>query len=455
MPKEFKVSIEEADFTPYLTDSIVQMMIFDDDFLKRCVRTLDEKTFDNERKVIVGLCYRYYLRYKRAPQDFVVDLVQEYCRKNGSKKKLLDKYMLKLFDMDINENYVYDSFKKYSQTAIATAAITHSQGMINNGDFAGAQSHVINEFRRAYSLGKNTLVNELEVDDRLEDIEDDLVMKTMIDPYDKKLGGLYRPELHMIFADTNVGKTYMGIEFAKAALIQGKNVLFITLETPKKKLKRRLAASLMGRLLKSSDGMLSDSESHGSIKRTKFLNALYTQKKNFLRRRGGKIWFHDATHFGLAELHEVLDGLEVVEECVPDLVILDSPRDMSSETNYRDPLQEEKHTYNELFAITKERYLCMVVTEQAQRKAAEAVLVIGKHMGAAYDKLRIVDSCDTLTQTIDMYRKNKLFLFNCKNRGAEKNILIEITQGLQHGQFIMSATERKLETVFGGGKTDD
>jgi len=59
-------------------------------------------------------------------------------------------------------------------------------------------------------------------------------------------GGIPRKTLNIILAGTGVGKTLMMCHFAASNLMQGKNVLYITLEMAEERIAERIDANLMG-----------------------------------------------------------------------------------------------------------------------------------------------------------------------------------------------------------------
>jgi hypothetical protein len=445
---KFKVEIENDQFSPYLSDSIVHQMVFNTDFLKRCFRNIDSHSFTDERRVVVKLCYDYFKQYKKAPSDYIIGLADSYAKTHGGKKNLLNKYLIRLADLDVNEKYVNKNLKTFAQNGICQSAIEAAQVLTLQGKIDKAQKKILQEFKRAYAFGGTSIENDLDCKENLEDSEDEFNMKTMIDPYDKVVGGFVKPELHLVFGDTNIGKSYYMVFLTEAALIQGKKVLFVTLETSKKKLKRRLAGAILGRAIRTHGGMITDSESHASIKKTRFINSMYKDKKDYLKKRGGKLWWHEATHFTMDDLNELLDSIELMQDAIPDLIIIDSPRQMRSDVKYKEYRYGEEEKYVDLLDMSKDRNATIAVTEQANRKAGDSLLVVGKHMGEAYAKLQIVDSCNTLTQTMDMYKRGKLWIFNCKNRGAAKNTLIEVQQSLHTGQFILNAKLKEVENAY-------
>ena len=93
---------------------------------------------------------------------------------------------------------------------------------------------------------------------------------------------------------------------------------------------------------------------------------------------------------------------------------------------YKDKRYEERELYQRLLDFSKERNVTLHVTTQAQRKAGEAIIVIGKHVGEAYDKFRTVDTCFTLTQSEAMYKKSKFYLFHAGNMVSYKKEVYKV-----------------------------
>lgn len=442
MKDDFMISIEENQFTPFVIDSIVHLMIFDTDFLKKCVRIVEATSFKDERYVIADLCYKFFHSYKKAPQDYILSLMEEFLHKRPSKAKIMNRYLLKIAEMEINKEYVLDAFNKFAKDSICRAAIEQAQYLVDKGSLDKAQKVILSKFKQAYTLNKHKIENVIESDGTFSDEEEEVNVRSFIEPYDKTVGGFVRPEMILTFGDSNVGKSWNMVHYGKAAILQGKNILHITLETSEKIIKKRYAASITGTTFKRRI----DEETEQNVR--KFSSKVYRKKLAFLKRRGSKLWIHQAIQFSLQDLYELVDSIELMEECVPDVIIIDSPDQMVSDFRYKDKRYEERELYQRLLDFSKERNVTLHVTTQAQRKAGEAIIVIGKHVGEAYDKFRTVDTCFTLTQSEAMYKKSKFYLFHAKSRDNSKFMLMECKQALHCGQYIISAKEISIRDVL-------
>jgi KaiC/GvpD/RAD55 family RecA-like ATPase len=427
--------IEDASFSPYMEDSIISLFVWDTEFLARCFYTVSMKFLTGERKIISDLCYEHFNTYKEAPGEYLLEILQNYLSRRPSNKNLLMKYLNRLLDINPNRGYVINTFGTFIRSEICKNAIDQAKILIDKGKLKEAEDLIYSEFRDA------KLITGRIFEDILESTAEDFVngeyletnIKTFVEPYDKITGGWHRPEFVLLFGDYNVGKTFIMVHIGKVSALQGKNVLHITLETPKDELKIRYASSFTSTIVKHRESDVIDVNEEFTIQKLK-------KKLLFLKHRGGKIWLHQAIDFSFNDLVSLCNELEVVNNAVPDVIILDSPAQMNMERAYKDEWGNEKLLYKRLLDFSKERNVTLIVTDWAQRQKGERQSMSkGYNIGGSIAKVQIVDTGITLSQNEAENKEGKLIWFQFRSRGAEKFIMVEIQQDLKIGQAVVDA----------------
>lgn len=427
-----KFEIEDANFTPYMQDSIVSLLIFDTDFLSRCFYVVKMKFLTGERKTIADLCYDHYDSYKEAPRDHIVDIILNYVSRRPNQSKLLLKYLDKLLDTTPNRSYVINTFGNYVKEEMCKSTIDEAKILIDKGKIKEAEELIYSGFREAKLITGKTFLDLLNLEP-YQFIDDSWLepnIKTFIEPYDKIVGGWFRKEMIILFGEYSIGKTFMCTHIGKVAALQGKNILHVTLETTEEELRMRYASSLTSTKIKRRN---EDEDSD-------FSPAKLKKKLDFLKSRGGKIWLYQAFDFSFNDLVSTFNEIEVVNKAVPDVLILDSPGNMNMSGKYKEMWQNEKILYKQILDFTKERNITTIVTDWAQReKGSGSKVTRGHNIGGSIAKVQIPDTGITLSQNESENKEGKLIWFQFRSRGAKKFVMVEIQQDLDRGQAVVES----------------
>ncbi len=425
--------IEDANFTPYMQDSIISLLIFDTEFLSRCFYVVKMKFLTGERKTIAELCYNHFDSYKESPREHIVDIIQNYVSRRPNQSKLLMKYLDKLLDSDPNRSYVINTFGSYIREEMCKSTIEEAKVLIDKGKVKEAEEIIYAGFRDAKLITGRTFLDllNLEPNQFIDEAWLEPNIKTFIEPYDKIVGGWFRKEMIILFGDYSIGKTFMCTHIGKVGALQGKNILHVTLETPEEELRMRYASSLTSTIIKR----------HSQEDSSDFSVAKLKKKLDFLKSRGGKIWIYQAFDFSFGDLVSTFNEIEVVNNAIPDVLILDSPGNMRMDGKYKDMWMNEKILYKQILDFTKERNITTIVTDWAQREKGGmgAKVTRGYNIGGSIAKVQIPDTGITLSQNEAENKEGKLIWFQFRSRGAKKFVMVEIQQDLERGQAVVDA----------------
>jgi len=124
-------------------------------------------------------------------------------------------------------------------------------------------------------------------------------------------GGIPRKTLNVILAGTGVGKTLMMCHFAAANLMQGKNVLYVTLEMAEERIAERIDANLMGVPLNDL---------------ATYPKETYETKLNRVKgKTAGKLIIKEypTASVGSGHLRHLLNELKLKKNFMPDIIYID------------------------------------------------------------------------------------------------------------------------------------
>jgi KaiC/GvpD/RAD55 family RecA-like ATPase len=459
--RKLRIDFTEAKFSNYLIDSVVKLLIEDSDFAKKVKNLIKPKVFLTEERIaLVRAIYRYIEEFDRAPGEYVFDIIEDKFERDREKKELLFAYLDKLVDIDCNKDYVLERFGGYVKQKLCQDAIERAHQSVLKGQIEYAEATVLGGFRDAYALTTEGLIDYLSYyamdSGNMGVVEEEVNFKTLIDVYDKKYGGLWKKEMLLIFGDYNIGKSFFVVQLGRSALVQGKKVLHVTLETSKEIIWERYCMCFTGKLsrrgLRGEDDeenlrkkiMMGDRE----VKVRPYRMGELRKKLDFLRRRKGKLWLYQGMGFKFSDLKNLLDNIEVLNGQVPDVVIIDSPDQMLTGQNDVEFRMREKSLYKKLLDLTKERNITMIVTTQARRGSRKKKLTRGEDIAEGYDKIRIVDTAITINQSEEEYKRQIVRLYIDRCRGGKKGCMIEGDQMFDVGQFIFNDREIEIKDVF-------
>lgn len=232
------------DFTEEIQQRIVAMMFYDHEAFLMVKEIVKPEYFENPVLAdLVRLMLKYHDKYSRCID--MEELTQELLTFLDNSKRPLPKevyveqFIALLTDgADKSYRYVLDQVVAWTQYQLVKIAILKSINLLQKKrDYPG----ILKEIKDAVSIGEST--HEMgsfyfeELEQRLADrkggwCRGEISIPTGIPILDRHLGGgLAKGELGIIMGPTKRGKTITLVNFARGALLKGKNVLHIGMES--------------------------------------------------------------------------------------------------------------------------------------------------------------------------------------------------------------------------------
>ena len=284
-------------------------------------------------------------------------------------------------------------------------------------------------------------------------------VRTGIPQIDFRDLGPRRGQLHLLIAAAKVGKSFWGVHLAKqAAVLQGKSVVYITLEISKEDILRRLHRSMFGigkrgddaesrvirfrrresKIQMEKDRVAADMaeddpafRSNLEIKKQALDTFPYSGRFKILVKEfpGGTL-----TPSGLAAY---LDMAEAAGYPRPDLVILDYADLMRiGADNYR---IEIERLFVDLRGLAQERNFALATMSQANRTGAKASQVSTHHVAEAWGKVATADTVFTLSRTEAEAGLGLARLSVAASRVDADGVRVFISQDYSRAQFLVDS----------------
>lgn len=238
--------------TTRVETAILRNLIHNEEYLRKVVPHLSEKYFaDSIEKAIAENIIEFFGKYNKAPTQEILGI------ELGNRKDLFEEdykkaqtYINNLKPEESNQDWLLDETEKWCKNRAVYNSIMDSIKIIDGRDKQHNQDAIPHLLQEALGVSFDKSVGHDYLDDfearydyyhRVEEkIAFDLDMLNTI-----TRGGLSKKTLNIILAGTGVGKSLFMCHHAASVLMQGKNVLYISLEMAEERIAERIDANLL------------------------------------------------------------------------------------------------------------------------------------------------------------------------------------------------------------------
>ena len=237
---------------------ILSNLIFDEDYVRKVIPFIKEDYFDNlSERVVFSEINNYVTNYDNLPTKSVIGIQIE------NRNDLSDEIFKQSFEVinnlteeKVDYSWLIDTTEKWCKERAVYLALMESIKVADGKDKTKSRDAIPSILSEALSVSFDDHVGHDYFNDadaryefyhRKEDkIEFDLEMFNKITK-----GGLPRKTLNIALAGSGVGKSLFMCHQAASCLLQGQNVLYITLEMAEERIAERIDANLFNLDIKS------------------------------------------------------------------------------------------------------------------------------------------------------------------------------------------------------------
>lgn len=298
-----------------IEDVIFSNLINNESYLRNVSPFLQKDYFPSEYSSLFGLVLGYFAKFNKPPTKSALKIELDKLELVQDRYESSLDILERLNTCDEDYDWLISTTEKYCQDKAIYNAIMESIQIIDGKSKKdkGALPEVLAD---ALGVSFDTNVGH----DFLEDYErrfEFYHQKVERMPFDIDFfntitrGGIPRKTLNVILAGTGVGKTLMMCHFAAANMMEGKNVLYITLEMAEERIAERIDANLM-------DVPLRDLETYP--KQT------YETKIDRIRQKTqGKLVIKEypTASVGSGHFRHLLNELKHKKKFIPDIIFID------------------------------------------------------------------------------------------------------------------------------------
>ncbi len=233
-------------------NTVLRNLITNEDYTRKVLPFIKPTYFDNiHEKVIFEECSKFIVEYDRCPTPEIISIECEKRKDlNDETYKLVVSYLQDLDTSPTSDDWLVDTTEKWCKERAIYLALVESISIADGHDIKKGVDAIPAILSDALSVGFDNHVGH----DYLEDFSE------RFDFYHKKeskiefdleffnkitKGGIPNKTLNIALAGTGVGKSLFMCHVASSVLLQGKNVLYITLEMAEEKIAERVDANLL------------------------------------------------------------------------------------------------------------------------------------------------------------------------------------------------------------------
>jgi KaiC/GvpD/RAD55 family RecA-like ATPase len=324
--------------------------------------------------------------------------------------------------------YLLDQVGRFCKLQAFGQAMLSSLDLYNRQDV----DQLDDLWRRTVSLGVSSIDDGYDIVEsfriRRRRMRDriDSVIKTQIGALDDcfLFKGPIVPSMNVAVALPGFGKTLSLIWMAYQAAMQGKKVLFVTLDMPADEIAMRFDACISRTPIRSLRWRTTD---------------VWTKLKSFRRQHRQSLWLKSfpARDTTVADLAHYMDLLEARGFTANMLVVdyADKLSPIEARRSHDNRYYELGDVYVELQNLMLRRHLVVWTASQAVRKGTTKNLIMMDDIAEGFSKVHVADTVITLNQTPEEMATQRLRIFVAKMRSYVGYKIIPIQTNFKYARF--------------------
>jgi len=233
-------------------NTILKNLLFNNDYCRKVLPFIKSEYFENfHEKIIFEEICKFILSYNDlATKEVVLIETEKRIDITEETYKIICDYICKLEDEPSDTNWIIDTTEKWCRDRAIYLALMESIKIADGQDEKKSRDAIPSILQDALAVSFDNHIGHDYLQDYLERYESYHRKEEKI-PFDldyfNKItkGGIPNKTLNIALAGTGVGKSLFMCHMASSVLLQGKNVLYITLEMAEDRIAERIDANLL------------------------------------------------------------------------------------------------------------------------------------------------------------------------------------------------------------------
>lgn len=427
-----------------IESTILKNLLSDETYMRKVIPYVKSEYFTQySDKVLFDIINDFVVSYGQSPTKEVLRI--EIDNRKDLNEDSYKELQLKIQDIDntdVDSQWILDSTEKWCKQRAVYLALLDSVKIADGGDDKRTPDAIPAILQEALAVSFDDHIGH----DYIEDYEDRYEFYHRNEnklPFDLSLfnkitkGGLPNKTLNVALAGTGVGKSLFMCHMASASLLQGKNVLYITLEMAEEKIAERIDANLLNVNIKDIEDL---PEQLFESKVTRL-----AQKTN------GKLIIKE---YPTASAHSnhfkaLLNDLSLKKSFKPDIIFIDY-LNICASSRYKGALVNS-YTYvkaiaEELRGLAVEFDLPIVSATQTTRSGYGSTDVDLTDTSESFGLPATADFMFALIASEELEAINQIMVKQLKNRYNDLNMFKRFVVGIDRSKMRLYDVEDSAQT---------
>jgi replicative DNA helicase len=414
MAYEFQESIQRG---------IVYLAKSDDNFLVQAMPMVKDSYFEfPQHQKFWAVIKDYYTSYKKLPSD---EQILEQIRELKTDNELLSDFKEELKEINCvdeksleNEEFYLDKVEEFAKEQSLKDAIINSIDLLKQKKFGRIEEQIREALSvsRDVDLGTDYFQGVVERYDRLNNTHVNAQFRTPFETINQELeGGLAPKELAMVVAPPGVGKSLFLANQCARSVMDGKDVLYVSLEMSEDRVAQRLD-SIFTRIKQSE-----------LKKGVKMLEDRLEQMQQAAPNMGRlKIKEFPTKRLTVTGLRAYLNQLRNYEDFTPEIIVIDYLELMTNQDVSMSEYMAQERIAQELRGIAVEHKCLVWTATQTNRKGKEVDIITDAELADSYGKIRVCDLAFSINQKEQEFDEGKARMFVMKSRNGRARYIVPI-----------------------------
>ena len=434
----------KSSLTQRIETTILNNLIFNEDYTRKVIPFLKAEYFtDFTEKTVFQTVAEYVDKYKSVPDIEALNIDIQKASQTEEQYKTIQDYLIKFVPSKVDEQWLLDETEKFCKDKAIYNAILDGIHIIDGKSKDQTADAIPSILSDALAVSFDSHVGHdymEQAEERYEyyhEVEDKIPFD--LDFFNKiTKGGLPNKTLNVCLAGTGVGKSLFMCHVAAAALMQNKNVLYITLEMAEKKIAERIDANLMN---------ISMDDLHDLPRRMFESRVEKIQKKT-----EGKLIIKEyptaSAHCG--HFRSLFNELLLKKQFRPDIIFIDYINICSS-SRFKYGSNVNSYTYikgiaEEMRGLAVELDLPIVSATQTTRQGFTSTDIGLEDTSESFGLPATADLMFALISTEELEGLNQMLVKQLKNRYNDPTVNKRFIIGVDRGKMKLYDVSQKAQT---------
>jgi len=422
-------------FQESIQRGILYLAKSDEQFLLQTLPIVKENYFEfPSHQKLYSKLVEFFLHYKKLPTD---DQLLEEIKKDLKQNELFSDYRDELTavnDLDEkaidNQEYYLDLVEEFAKEQAIKDAILKSVDHLKKKNFDAIETEVRDAFavNRNVDLGTDYFSGIKERWDRLNSATLVPKFRTPFETLNEALeGGLAHKEMAMVVAPPGVGKSLFLANQAARSVLDGYNVLYVSLEMAEDRVAQRLDSIFTRIQQRELSNRVDDIE-----KRLDIINKQWKDRGRLVVKE------FPTKRLSVTGLRAFLNQIKNYEDFEPDVLIIDYLELMKTDKEMAE-YQGQERLAQELRGVASE-YGCLVWTAtQTNREGKKVNIITDAELADSYGKIRVCDLVFSINQTEQEFDSGSARLYLMKSRNGRARFIVPI--GIDYSRLVVSQSK--------------